>query len=140
MEFDLHSKIRAMSVITPTAGAAAGASTVGTIIDTLGFESIEYVIQSGTITTGSFAVVLEEADELAFVVGLQAVPAANRLGALPTFVVTDDADVRRVGVIGKKRFQRLTLVGTSTPVGDFSACAILGNPVSAPVAAQASVN
>jgi len=140
MEFDLHSKVRAMSVITPTAGAAAGASTVGTIIDTLGFESLEYVIQCGTITTGSFTVLLEEADNLAFNVGNQTVPAANQLGVTPTFVVTDDDDIRRVGVIGKKRFQRLTLVGSSTPVGAFSACAILGNPVSGPAAAQATVN
>jgi hypothetical protein len=140
MEFDLHSEIKIASVITPTAGAAAGASTVGSIIDTLGFESFEYVIQTGTITTGTFSLTLQEADDVGFTVGVQAVPAANLLGASPTWIVSDDNQVRRVGIIGKKRFQRLTLVGASTPVGAFSACAILGNPGSAPTAAQATTS
>ena len=139
MEFDLHSKIKVASVITPTAGAAAGASVVGSIIDTLGFESFEYAIHSGTITTGSFSVTLEEGN-VSNLSDATAVPAANLLGASPTFVVTDDNQVRRVGIIGKKRYQRLTLVGASTPVGAFSVVAVLGNPVVLPVPAQATTS
>jgi len=139
MEFDLHSKIKVASVITPTAGAAAGASVVGSIIDTLGFESFEYAIHSGTITTGSFSVTLEEGN-VSNLSDATAVPAANLLGASPTFVVTDDNQVRRVGIIGKKRYQRLTLVGASTPVGAFSVVAVLGNPVVQPVPAQATTS
>jgi len=139
MEFDLHSKIKVASVITPTAGAAAGASVVGSIIDTLGFESFEYAIHSGTITTGSFSVTLEEGN-VSNLSDATAVPAANLLGASPTFVVTDDNQVRRVGIIGKKRYQRLTLVGASTPVGAFAVVAVLGNPVVLPVPAQATTS
>ena len=139
MEFDLHSEIKVASVITPTAGAAAGASVVGSIIDTLGFESFEYLIHSGTITTGTFSVTLEEGN-VSNLSDATAVPAANLLGASPTFVVTDDNQVRRVGIIGKKRYQRLTLVGASTPVGAFAVVAVLGNPVVLPVPAQATTS
>jgi len=139
MERDLHSHVSIRSVITPTAGAAAGASTVGSIIDTLGFESLEYVVHSGTITTGSFSCTLEESDDSGMS-GATAVPSDRVLGGSPSFVVTDDDDVRRVGIVGKKRYQRLTLVGASTPVGAFSAIAILGNPRSAPTAAQQTAN
>lgn len=140
MEYDLHTQVKIATVITPTAGAAAGASTVGSIIDSLGFESFEYMIHCGTITTGTFSLTLEEADDLGFTVNVQAVPAANRLGVAVTWVVTDDNQVRRIGIIGKKRFQRLTLVGASTPVGAFSAVAILSNPKSKAVPDQSTTS
>ena len=137
MEYDLHSTIKVFKVIGPTDGQAAGASTVGAIIDTKGFESFEYVIDVGTITTGTFSLTLEEDT----VVGLgtaTAVPAANLLGALPTFTKSpDESDtITRVGINAKKQFQRLTLVGASTPVADFTVWAILGHAKVQPVPVQ----
>ena len=64
------------------------------------------------------------------------VPAANVVGGSPTWIVTDDDQDRRVGIVGKKRFQRLTLAGASTPVADFAAIAILSKAQSEPVADQ----
>jgi hypothetical protein len=139
MEFDQVSKIKVKTVIGPTDGNAAGASTVGAIIDTNEnerFESLTYVIESGTITTGSFTVTLEESDAVTFGGEETAVAAADVIGTIPTFAVTDDDTITRIGVIAKKRYQRLTLTGTSTPVGDFTVMAILGHPKVAPVAAQ----
>lgn len=118
--------------------AAAGASTVGNILDTNDengnrFESLTFFIASGTITTGTFAVVLEESDDQSV---WTAVDEDERIGDLPTWLVTDDDTIRRVGVVGKKRYQRLTLTGASTPVGEFIAFAVFGNPKILPVAAQ----
>ena len=136
MEFDIHSEMKVETVIGPSDGAAAGAATVGVIIDTLDFEGFEYVISVGTITTGTFAVVLEESDVVTFGGEETVVPAANVVGGSPTWIATDDDQDRRVGIVGKKRFQRLTLNGASTPVADFCAMAILGRPNSEPVADQ----
>ena len=133
MEVDLHSNIDDRVAVVEQA-IIADATVVGAIIDTLGFESLEYIVQVGTITTGSLALVIEDGDDS----GLSdaaAVPAAERLGALTGFVVTDDDTTKRIGSISKKRFQRLTLVGTGTSVIDFvSAVAVLGHPKTAPVA------
>lgn len=132
MEKDLHSNIDDRVAVVEQA-IIADATVVGEIIDTLGFESLEYIVQVGTITTGNLALVIEEGDDS----GLSdaaAVPAAETLGALTGFVVTSDDEVRRVGSIGKKRYQRLTLEGTDTSVIDFvSAVAILGHPKRGPV-------
>ena len=60
-EFDLHSNIddrvalNLQDIITGT--------IVGEIIDTSGFESIEFVVQSGAINDGTYALVLEEGDD-----------------------------------------------------------------------------
>lgn len=136
MEFDIHSGMKIVTSIGPTDGAAAGASTVGAVIDTLGFEGFEYAISVGTITTGTFSVTLEESDVVTFGGEETVVPAANVVGGSPTWIVTDDDQDRRVGIVGKKRFQRLTLAGASTPVADFAAIAILSKAQSEPVADQ----
>ena len=133
MEYDLHNSIDSRVAVVEQA-IVADATVVGEIIDTLGFESLEYVAQVGTITTGNLAFVLEESDDSGMS-GATAVPAAETLGDLVGFIVSDDDAVKRVGSIGKKRYQRLTLEGTDTSVIDFvSAIAILGNPKTKPVA------
>lgn len=133
MEYDLHNNVNAAVAVVEQA-IVADATVVGEIIDTKGFDSLEFIAQVGTITTGSLAFVLEEGDDS----GLSdaaAVPAAEILGDLVGFVVTDDDAVKRVGSIGKKRYQRLTLEGTGTSVINFvSAIAVQGHPKKMPVA------
>ena len=132
MEKDLHNNIDDRVAVVEQA-IVADATVVGEIIDTLGFESMEYIVQVGTITTGALALVLEEGDDS----GLSdaaAVPADETLGALTGFVAADDDSTKRVGSIGKKRYQRLTLEGTGTSVINFvSAVALLGHPKHAAV-------
>lgn len=136
MEYDLHSEVKA--VVALDTEVAAGASSVGNIIDTLGFESAEFVIQSGVITAGDFTVLLEDGDNS----GLSdaaVIPDVDRLGALPTFAVTADNKVAKVGSRSKKRYQRLTLIGANTPAGVMSASCILSNPKSTPTDEQAVI-
>lgn len=133
MERDLHNNIDSRVAVVEQA-IVADATVVGEIIDTVGFESLEYIIQVGTITTGNLALVIEESDDSGMA-GATAVPAAETLGALTGFIVTSDDEVRRIGSVGKKRYQRLTLEGTDTSVIDFvSAVAVLGHPRRGPVA------
>lgn len=130
MEYDLHNSVKQVIAVDPE--AAAGASTVGNIIDTQGFESLEYVITSGDITTGDFTMLLEDGDD-AGLSDAATVSSELVLGqAGSAFAVTDDNVSKRVGTISKKRYQRLTLVGANTPAGVMSAVAILGHPKTRP--------
>jgi len=134
MEKDLHSNVKT-SIALAVQNITTNTTTVGAVIDTLGFESLEFSIQSGTITDGTYALLLEEADVVGFT-GSTVVPTANILGVLTGFVAADDDSVLRVGSIGKKQFQRLSIVSAGTTTGgtNFSAQAILGNPKTAPSA------
>ncbi len=136
MEYDLHSAVKVRTGVAPL--AALGASTDSAVIDTAGFESFEWLISLGVITTGTFSMVFEESDVVTFGGEESVVPAANVVGVSPTFIATDDGQARRVGIVGKKQFQRCTLVGAATPVAVGCILALLSNPVTKPVAAQAT--
>lgn len=134
MEYDLHSNVKQV-VALDSQDITTDTTTVGNIIDTVGFESLEYVIQSGTITDGTYTLILEEGDDS----GLSdaaVVPAAEVLGVLTGFVAADDDAAKRVGSIGKKRYQRLSILSATTTTGatKMSSVAVLGHPKSAPVA------
>jgi hypothetical protein len=133
-EFDLHSNLKGL-IALDVQDITTNTTTVGNIIDTLGFESLEYMIQSGTITDGTYALLLEEDDVVGFT-SSSVVPADETLGVLTGFTDADDDAPLRVGSIGKKRFQRLAIVsaGTSSGGTNFTAHAVLGHPKSAPVA------
>lgn len=134
MERDLHSNIDDRVAVNQQ--AIAGASSVlivGEIIDTLDFESLEYVIQAGTITVGTVSFVLEEGDDAALA-DAAAVSADETLGALTGFLVTDDNSTKRVGSIGKKRYQRLSLQPAGATIDFIGASVVLGHPKTAPVA------
>ena len=135
-EYDLHSNIDDR-VALDNQDIASDTTTPGAIIDTSGFESIEFIIQSGTITDGSYAILLEESDNASMPVGVETtvVSADQTLGALTGFVAANDDETIRVGSIGKDRYQRLSLVSTGTTTGgEFSAIAVLGHPHTSPVA------
>lgn len=134
MEYDLHSNVKQV-VALDSQDITTNTTTVGNVIDTVGFESLEYLIQSGVITDGAYALVLEEDDVIGFG-SATAVPSDEILGVLTGFVAADDNAAKRVGSIGKKRFQRLSIVSTGTATGatKMSSTAVLGDPKSAPVA------
>ncbi len=136
MEYDLHSNVKGVNALN-AAAITTNTTTVGNIVDMLGFESLEFMIQSGAITDGAYALVLEEGDA-SNLSDAAVVPTANVLGALTGFVAADDNVIKRVGSIGKKRYQRLSIVSTSTSTGAafMSAIAVLGNPKTGPVAEQ----
>lgn len=133
MEYDLHSNIDDRIAVNPLA-IASNTTTVGNIIDTLGFESLSFIIAMGTITDGAYAFVLEEGEDSGLS-DVTTVIADDTLGALTGFVAADDNSTKRVGSVGKKRYQRLSIVSTAvtTGVNMASAVAVLSNPLAAPV-------
>lgn len=143
MEYDLHSKVKAVDCIGP---AVLAADTNGAAIDMQqdqGYESIEYLIHVGTaLAGGGWDVTIEQSpdDGSGSPTGVwTAVPADETLGALPVFVATDTDLVLRVGSIGKERHQRVVLTETGTiSAGVTGASAILSHAKQLPVADQST--
>ncbi len=132
-EFDLHNNVDDRVALT-NQSITTNTTTDGEIIDTKGFESIEFIYQSGALNAGAFALLLREGDA-ANLSDVADVPSEETLGALTGFAATDDDATIRVGSIGKKRYQRASIVSTGASGANlFSAVAVLGTPHTAPVA------
>lgn len=134
---DLTNNITLKRVISPVSVADTTAQ-VGTIVDSLGFNSVTYAIATGSIADAdaTFTVLLEEGDA-SNLSDAAAVADADLIGteALAGFQFDDDNECRKLGYKGIKRYTRLTI----TPVNNasaalISAVAILGNPHLAPTA------
>lgn len=133
MNRDLHNNILA-AVALATATINSNTTTSGLIIDTAGYESLEFIVLSGTITDGAYALNILESDDSGMS-GATSVPAADVLGDLTGFALADDNVVKRIGSIGKKRYQQLQIISTAvTTGGSFGAVAVQGHPKHAPVA------
>jgi len=134
---DMANNVHIARVISP-ASVADTTAQVGQIIDRRGFDSLTYVIATGSIADAdaTFTVLLEEGDNSALS-DAAAVADADLIGTevLAAFQFDDDNEVRKLGYIGNKRYTRLTI----TPVANasaalLSAVAVLGNPSLVPTA------
>ena len=134
---DLTNNVNIKRVISP-ASVADTTAQVGQIIDRQGYDSLTYVIATGSIADAdaTFTVLLEEGDA-SNMSDAAAVADADLLGteALAAFQYDDDNECRKLGYVGSKRYTRLTI----TPVANasaalLSAVAVLGHPSVAPTA------
>jgi hypothetical protein len=128
---DLHNNIHVARAISPVS-VADNTAQVSQIIDRQGYESLEFVIATGSVADADATfVVLVEDGENSGLSDAAAVTDANLLGTelLAGFQFDDDNEVRKIGYIGDKRYVRLTV----TPVNNASAAlvaavAVLGHP------------
>lgn len=134
---DIHSIIDVRRAISPQA-VADNTPLVSAIIDRQGFEALEFVIATGTLSDAdaTFAALVEEGD-VSTLTDAAAVSDKDLLGteAKASFTHADSDKVFRIGYRGYKRYVRLTI----TPSGNaasalISAIAVLGGPHLAPVA------
>lgn len=118
-----------VQAIVPAVKSASGA---GATVDTQGFGSLMFAIETGAISSsGNFTAKVQESDTTTDGDFADAV-AADVIGTLPAVLAADSS--YRAGYRGKKRYARLYLTknsGTSIAVG---ASAVLGHPNLAPVA------
>lgn len=144
---DMAHNIQVKRAISPVS-TADDTPLVSQIIDRLGYESLTFIITTGSIadSNATFAVLLEDGDA-ANLSDAAAVADADMIsqtsGTAPetaaSFQFDDDDEVRKLGYAGNKRYTRLTI----TPSGNASAAllgavAVLGNPNSRPVTQAAS--
>lgn len=132
---DMHNNI-SPAVALNVAIISSNTTTNGAIIDVQGFDSLEFIIKSGTIADGTYTPLIEEGDDS----GLSdaaAVADGELLGteAEAAFAATDDQTVKHIGYRGSKRYVRLSIVSAGTTSGGtLSALAVKGHPTNAPVA------
>ena len=125
--------------LAPVAVALAdNTAQVSSIIDTQGYDSLDFVIVTGTLADAdaTFAVTMEHGDA-ANLSDTAAVTSDDLAGTLANAGCTFAADgaCRKIGYLGSKRYARLTV----TPSGNSGAAplaviALLGHPLSAPTA------
>ena len=128
---DLHNNIHVARAISPVS-VADNTAQVSQIIDRQGYQSLEFVIATGSVADADATfVVLVEDGENSGLSDAAAVTDANLLGTelLAGFQFDDDNEVRKIGYIGDKRYVRITV----TPVNNTSAAlvaavAVLGHP------------
>ncbi len=128
---DLYNNLKAVVAINPTTGKD---NLTGNLIDLQGFNGALVVVQSGTITDGTFTFELRHGNA-SDGSDLVAVPDEDLLGTEPVFAATDDNVVKQFGYIGTKRYIKLvaTVSGSPTTGGTLGAVVIKGFPRHAPV-------
>lgn len=122
-------------VDVPAATRNGNAATNGAGVDLAGFNSASVVFHSGTLTDGSLACKIQEADDAAFTVNAGDVAAADCVGgvAAQTLAATDDNTAKEIGYIGKRRYLRgvITQSGATTG-GVYGSVVVRGNAVKQP--------
>lgn len=134
---DLLSKINVKRVISPVS-VADNTAQVGQIIDKKGFESLTYLIATGSLADAdaTFAVTLQEGDA-SNLSDAATVAAADMVGttALASFLFSDDDKCFKLGYIGSKRYTRLTITpSANASAGLIAAIAVLGHAQIQPTA------
>lgn len=134
---DLMSNIDPRVALAPVV-VTDNTAQVCSIIDGQGFDSMTYIIATGTLADAdaTFAVLLEEGDA-SNLSDAAAVADADLVGteALAGFTFAADAKTRKLGYRGTKRYTRMTI----TPSGNsgnapLAVVAIAGHPQHAPTA------
>lgn len=114
---DLTSEISPL-VDIPAALRNGNAATNGNGVDLQGFASASVVFHSGTLTDGSLACKIQEADDAGFTVNAGDVANTDVVGGsnAQTLASTDDNVCKEIGYIGKRRFIRgvMTQSGATT--------------------------
>lgn len=134
--FDAHNDIL-QKVALNTGTINSDTTTAGNILDILGYEALEFIIQSGNLTAGTFTPLIEHGDEPAMG-DAEAVPDSQLLGteAAAAFASGDDNEAKRIGYRGSKRYVRLSLVSAGSADGVIGATAILSRGQVNPTPAQ----
>lgn len=133
---DFHNNLLVKSAIGSTR-VTDNTAQVSTIIDRQGFESVEFVINVGTVADAdtTIAALLEEGDT-ANLSDNATVSSTDSLGtqAGAGFQFDSDNQVRKIGYIGTKRYLRLTLTPSNNSGNlDLGVLALLFNANGLPV-------
>lgn len=134
---DQMNNLHILNAISPVAARTDNTAIVSSIIDTRGYDSLTFGILVGTNTdtNATFAVTMDHGDA-ANLSDAAAVPSADLVGtlALAGYDFSDDAESRKIGYVGVKRYVRLTITPSGNDAGNIfvAATAILGRPAISP--------
>ena len=132
--FDLHHNIRPANALTSQAITTAENSS---IVDTAGFEKLEFIFHTGTVTTAVDVVVQDgDAANLSDAANVAADlilndPDIGSNGTDLAIPAASDNVALSIGYIGKKRYVRVTVGGGSSN-GTVGIVSVLAHPHHAP--------
>lgn len=134
---DLHNNIKVVDAVSPVS-TTGNTAIVGLTVDRQGFNSVEFVVTLGTITTAgtTYTVEVQESDTTTSG-DFTAVADVDLLGteAAASFVDSEVNTSKKVGYIGIKRYVRVKVTPAgNTGASTFGAVAVLGTPALAPTA------
>jgi hypothetical protein len=129
---DLHYTITPVQALN-IGVIGSSTTTYGNIIDMQEYEAIEFTVQAGSITDGTYVSLLQDGNDSGLS-DVATVDTAFVLGAI-SFDNSMDNTVQSIGYVGKKRYVRLALVSSGvTTGGTFGITALKGfarhNPTS----------
>lgn len=137
MQTDIHSVIKVAKEIAPGAAITSNAATNGSGVAVAGFESLEFLILSGTITDGGFTPKIQGSDD-SFTTPVDITSGLLGTVAGATFAAADDNAAKKLGVdlqaqshVYAKYRLVLTQAG-ATSGGIICAMSLLGSPRFAP--------
>jgi len=135
---DLHNNIDVTLGIAPYDHATGDAEILTEIIDLQGYESLEFLIATGSLadSDATFAVVVEHGDNSALS-DTADIPDSMLLGteALAGFTFAEDNQVFKIGVATDKRYVRLGITPTdNTGIALLCVIPVLGHPSQSPTA------
>ncbi|CAN7599423.1 hypothetical protein [Bosea sp. LjRoot237] len=136
---DLYNNVHPVIAIAPVT-ISDGTALVSSVVDTLGYESVTFVVQTGTLADAdaTWAVTVKDGDTSSqgahtavddkFLLGTES--AAG-------WAFGDDGEARKIGYVGGKRYVSIEIddVVANTGSAPFSVVALLGHPRSAPTPA-----
>jgi hypothetical protein len=134
---DLASMVHPIVGLAPAAAAITDNTAQATaIIDRQGYESLTFLIITGTLADAdaTFAVTMVHGDQ-SNLSDSAAVPADALIGTLSAagFTFADDAETRKIGYAGDRRYVRLTITPSgNTGAAPMAVIALLGDPMLAP--------
>jgi hypothetical protein len=132
---DFHKNISVVNAITPQAvgTTGSGGGKTSAFIDRRGYESVEFVCQSGASASVADTITTQITESDATGSGFASVAADNLIGSKAARALTT-AKAWSVGYRGNKRYLKVQLFGLATATAIVSAAAILARPMVAPVA------
>jgi hypothetical protein len=146
MQRDLHNQMEQVRSISPVAVGTTGTGKTGAIIDTQGYNGVEFLFDYGTVTATNavFTATLLECDttggSFTSVADINMLPqTAAELGAGLAAAATRTSGVsknvtKRLGYIGSKRYVQPKVSSTVTAATPIAVTAVLGYPNNAPTA------
>jgi hypothetical protein len=137
---DLCNDVKISQLFPPKAAVADNTPQVSNIIDNALFDSLTFVLVTGTLSDAdaSFTTLIEESNA-ANMSGANAVADEDLIGTEvgASFTFADDDKVLKLGYKGNKRYTRVTVTPANNTGNLFLAgVAILGHPRTRPQSAQ----
>lgn len=140
---DIHNNLINQRGISPVAVGTTGTGQTGKIIDTAGYEGLEFYISYGSITAtaATFTVTIKDGDVTgtltsvadAYLAGTES--AAGVAATTPRTSGVSKNITKRIGYLGSKRYVQCNVKSTSTAGTLISVLPVLGLPLTGPVGA-----